>query len=189
MRNLSQNRKRGRPDIVHFSLLEALNSPLNKVGLLKIYVHTIANHVISINPKVRLPKNYNRFVGLLEQLFEFGRVPRTGSPLLKITKKTFSELLQEIKPSYIIAFSRIGIPCILEKAIKKIAFLENPAIVVGGFPHGHFSERTMKELKDIYSIDSEMLEGWTLTSRAIYDYERAISLPIKRITSKNKPKK
>ncbi|MEM4363521.1 MAG: hypothetical protein QXT90_05715, partial [Candidatus Caldarchaeum sp.] len=38
MKTLKDGQKRGRPDIVHFSLLEALGSPLNMKGLLETYV-------------------------------------------------------------------------------------------------------------------------------------------------------
>ena len=65
--------KRGRPDIVHFTLLEALGSPLNLEGLLKIYVHTYSGYVIDVRPEVRLPRDCNRFSGLMEQLFQEGK--------------------------------------------------------------------------------------------------------------------
>lgn len=54
MKNLAENEKKGRPDIVHFSLLEALGSPLSKEGLLQVYVHTMSDYVISVNRETRL---------------------------------------------------------------------------------------------------------------------------------------
>jgi rRNA small subunit pseudouridine methyltransferase Nep1 len=88
MKKLEESEKRGRLDIVHFALLEALGSPLNREGLLQTYVHTINDYVITVNPETRLPRNYNRFVGLMEQLFESYRVPPTGQILLKLEGKT-----------------------------------------------------------------------------------------------------
>ena len=41
MRELKENQKRGRPDIIHFSLLEALSSALNKEGFLQVFVHAM----------------------------------------------------------------------------------------------------------------------------------------------------
>ena len=72
MKNLKDFNKRGRPDIVHFCLLEALGSPLNKMALLRIYVHTYDGKVVFIDPSTRIPKNYIRFVGLMEQLLDKG---------------------------------------------------------------------------------------------------------------------
>jgi len=181
MKNLPQNHKRGRPDIVHFALLEALGSPLNKAGELQVYVHTINNHTISVNPKARLPRNYNRFVGLMEQLFELKRAPPTGPALLKLEHKTLSHLLQDIKPTYAVAFSRIGTPSTLEEVISRLSDKERPAVIIGGFPHGHFSEETVKLANELVCVDPEMLETWTMASRVIYEYERAISLPKKRL--------
>jgi len=181
MRTLKGNEKRGRPDIVHFALLEALASPLNKEGLLQVYVHTIHDYVVTVDPQVRLPKNYNRFIGLMEQLFEFGRIPPTGPPLLTITHQTLSQLLQTIKPTFVLAFTRKGSLYTLEETIAKISDEEKPTVMIGGFPHSHFSSKTLKLADEAVSIDVEMLETWTVTSRVIYEYERALSLPKKRL--------
>jgi len=183
MKRLEQSEKRGRPDIVHFALLEALGSPLNKEGLLRVYVHTISDCVITVDPATRLPRNYNRFVSLVEQLFKYEKIPPQSTEKALLTKKrqTMSQLISEIKPSYLLAFSRIGKPCTLEEIVSKIPLESRPVVVVGGFPHGHFSETTAKLTDDIVSIDSDMLETWTVTSRIIYEFERAISLPKKRL--------
>jgi len=182
MKSLKGNEKRGRPDIVHFALLEALASPLNKEQLLQVYVHTINDYVITVNPQVRLPKNYNRFIGLMEQLFEFGRIPPSGPPLLALSRETLPQLLQRIKPTFVLAFTRKGSRFALEDAIAKISDEKKPVVMIGGFPHGHFSSKTIKLADETVSIDVEMLETWTVTSRVIYEYERAISLPKKRLS-------
>jgi len=183
MKNLEEGEKRGRPDIIHFALLEALGSPLNKEGLLQTYVHTFHDCVITVNPEARLPRNYLRFVGLVEQLFESGRVPLTGPALLKLERKTLPQLLHEIKPSHVTAFSRKGKSQLLEEAVSKLSEKEKPAVVIGGFPRGHFSETTIRLAKEVVCIDPEMLEAWTVTSRVVYEYERSLSLPRKRLKS------
>ena len=181
MKKLEENEKRGRPDIVHFALLEALGSPLNKERLLQTYVHTVKNHVITVSPETRLPRNYDRFVGLMEQLFELGRTPPTGQILLKLEPKTLPQLLHEITATHVVAFSRRGSPHTLEEVVSRLSAEEMPVVIVGAFPHGHFSEATINLADEIVCIDPEMLEAWTLTARVIYAYERATSLPTKRI--------
>lgn len=57
-----------RPDIIHQCLLNLFDSPLNKAGLLQVYVHTNKNIVIEINPKTRIPRTFKRFSGLFTQL-------------------------------------------------------------------------------------------------------------------------
>jgi rRNA small subunit pseudouridine methyltransferase Nep1 len=181
MKRLPQAYKRGRPDIVHFSLLEALGSPLNREGRLQVYVHTINDSTITVNSKVRLPRNYSRFVGLMEQLFEMGRVPPKETPLLKLEQKTFPQLIHEIKPTYIMGLTRKGSPKTLEEAVSRLSREEKPAVIIGAFPQGNFSEETINMANETACIDLETLEAWTVTSRIIYEYECAISLPKKRL--------
>jgi len=181
MKTLPENEKRGRPDIVHFALLEALGSPLNKERLLQVYVHTINNQVIKVKPETRLPRNYNRFVSLMEQLFELGRTPPKGPALLKLEPKTMPQLLREINSTKVVAFSRTGKPRTLEDVVSKFSNGERPAVIIGGFPHGHFSASTIQLADELVCIDEETLEAWTVTSRVIYEYERAILLPLKRL--------
>ena len=184
MKTLKDNEKRGRPDIVHFALLEALGSPLNREGLLQVYVHTFSDYVITVAPETRLPRNYNRFIGLMEQLFEFKKIPPTEQTLLTVKKQTSPQLLKTVKPTYTLAFSRKGKACTLEDAVSKLSSEDKPVAIIGGFPHGHFTEKTAKLANETVAIDPEMLETWTVTSRLIYEYERAILLPRKRLDVK-----
>ena len=181
MKNLPENEKRGRPDIVHFALLEALGSPLNKEKLLQVYIHTNKDHVIKVKPEARLPKNYNRFIGLMEQLFELGTAPPNGPALIKLESKTLPQLLHEINVTQTVAFSTVGKPRTLEDVVSKLSTGERPAVIIGGFPHGHFSASTIQLTDELVCIDEETLEACTVTSRVIYEYERAISLPLKRL--------
>jgi rRNA pseudouridine-1189 N-methylase Emg1 (Nep1/Mra1 family) len=69
----------------------------------------------------------------------------------------------------------------MEETMKDLSKQSNPAILVGGFPHGHISEETAKLAENRISIDKSMLEAWVVASRAIYEFERAIDLPKRRI--------
>ncbi|KAK1921693.1 Alpha/beta knot methyltransferase [Papiliotrema laurentii] len=57
-----------RPDITHQCLLTLLDSPLNKAGLLQVYIHTARGTLIEVNPSVRIPRTFKRFSGLMVQL-------------------------------------------------------------------------------------------------------------------------
>ncbi|KAG9344934.1 hypothetical protein JZ751_009474 [Albula glossodonta] len=54
-----------RPDITHQCLLMLLDSPLNRAGLLQVYIHTERNALIEINPQTRIPRTFARFCGLM----------------------------------------------------------------------------------------------------------------------------
>jgi rRNA small subunit pseudouridine methyltransferase Nep1 len=57
-----------RPDILHQCMLILLDSPLNKAGLLKLYVRTEAGVLINVDPQIRIPRTFRRFCGLMAQV-------------------------------------------------------------------------------------------------------------------------
>ena len=61
----SRNISSARPDISHQCLMMLLDSPLNRAGLLQVYIHTTKNVLIEINPHLRIPRTFNRFCGLM----------------------------------------------------------------------------------------------------------------------------
>lgn len=42
-----------------------MDSPLNRAGLLQVYIHTEKNVLIEINPQTRIPRTFKRFAGLM----------------------------------------------------------------------------------------------------------------------------
>lgn len=58
-----------RPDITHQSLLMLMDSPLNRAGLLQVYIRTEKNVLIEINPQTRIPRTFKRFAGLMGKYF------------------------------------------------------------------------------------------------------------------------
>lgn len=46
-------------------LLMLMDSPLNRAGLLQVYIHTEKNALIEINPQTRIPRTFPRFCGLM----------------------------------------------------------------------------------------------------------------------------
>lgn len=171
---LKDDFRRGRPDLVHFALLEATSSPLYMEGHLEIHVHCYDDKVISIGRKVRLPKSYFRFEGLMEQLLSEEGASHSGSPpLLSVRKCTFEALMKEIQPSVSIGFSRIGKPILVEEVFKNFILEKKVALVFGGFPRGHFTERVTRSLDRLLSVHPLPLEVHTVIARVIYDWERA----------------
>lgn len=57
-----------RPDILHQCMLILLDSPLNKAGLLRLYVRTEKGTLIEVSPQIRIPRTFKRFAGLMCQL-------------------------------------------------------------------------------------------------------------------------
>lgn len=72
-----------------------LDSPLNKAGLLRVYIHTTKNILIEVNPKVRIPRTFKRFSGLMVQLLhKFSIRSIDGNEkLLKLIKNPITDYL------------------------------------------------------------------------------------------------
>jgi rRNA pseudouridine-1189 N-methylase Emg1 (Nep1/Mra1 family) len=49
--------------------MAVLDSPLNKAGKIKLYMHTEKNVLVEINAKTRLPRTFKRFSGLMVRFF------------------------------------------------------------------------------------------------------------------------
>jgi rRNA small subunit pseudouridine methyltransferase Nep1 len=171
----------GRPDIVHSTLLQVLETPLNWEGHLRTLVHTQGDQVISIDPKVRLPKNYVRFVGLIEQLFAEGQVPRKGEPLLKLQKMPLHQLLSQLAPSKVLGLTTLGKPKLLREVAQYASEFKDPMILVGGFPRGHFTDKTRQLASETFKVDKEPLDAWIVAGRLVYDFEWAIGLAQNRL--------
>ncbi|MGA1819772.1 MAG: 16S rRNA methyltransferase [Thermoplasmatota archaeon] len=85
-RDKEEKNRRGRPDIVHQFLLLGLDSILNTQGRLSLFVHTRNDELVVVDPATRLPKNYNRYSGLFEELFNTGSVPAGSDPLIRLLR-------------------------------------------------------------------------------------------------------
>jgi rRNA small subunit pseudouridine methyltransferase Nep1 len=172
MKGIKDEIKRGRPDLVHISLLEACTIPLYYEKKITIYVHTIEDKVIFIGEDVRLPKSYHRFAGLIEKLFLEKVIQANGNNLLEIKDMTFDQLLEEISPKRIIGLSTQGIKSSCENVAKKLT--SDSCLVIGGFPKGNFSDKIKKRFEYLVSVNNAPLESHVVISRVLYEYEKTI---------------
>lgn len=130
--------RRGRPDIVHRVLLVALDSPVRDLLPLRLYLHTVGGRVFEVSPETRLPRNYRRFLGLMEQPLVRGRVGPLGAPLIFEVGKSMSDLTGEVEPESVVALSERGPledPLVAAREISS----GDGFLILGGFAHGGFS--------------------------------------------------
>jgi rRNA small subunit pseudouridine methyltransferase Nep1 len=172
MKGINNEIKRGRPDLVHFSILEATTIPLYLQNKIKIYIHTVDDNVIYIGENVHIPKSYHRFEGLIEKLFLEKTIQSDTDVLLEIKKKSFTELINEINPSKIIGFSTKGKLSSFEKISSQIS--NNSCIVIGGFQKGHFSESINSKVNHLFSVGSLSYEAHVVIARILYEYEKTV---------------
>jgi rRNA small subunit pseudouridine methyltransferase Nep1 len=177
-RRLSQGRRRGRPDIAHAFLLLCLDSIVNQYHKLRTLIHTRNNELIEVAPETRIPRNYNRFVGLMEQLFEENAVPVTADkPLLVLHRnKSLKNCLSVVNADKIIIFSSTGKPISLSEYFRSLHYTEVSELVciIGGFPEGEFISPVTKLADEIISIHGSELKVWTVVSEILVNYRNAL---------------
>lgn len=88
-----------RPDIVHRCLLTLQDCPLNKAGLLKVFIHTMDNVLIEVDPSCRVPlahqvpRTERKFYVLMAQLLEKLKIRAINSSktLLRVIKNPITD--------------------------------------------------------------------------------------------------
>ena len=186
---LNSASKRGRPDIVHFGLMEALYTPLFFNHILDVYVHTINDKVILVAENLKIPKSYFRFEGLMMKLFKDKVIMKKSNNhdyndaknkmLLELhDDTTFEYLINNIvKPDKLIGLTSIGVRSTVEGVASKLVndgSNNHFAFVIGGFPKGHFSHSTSKLFDYSYSISEVGLEAHIVIARILYECEKTL---------------
>ncbi len=182
MTRLDEHRRRGRPDIVYLSLMTLLETPLCKEGHLSVHIHCQDGRIIELDRSVRLPRNYDRFVGLFEQLLSEGAVPPDGPPLLRITGENLSQLLDRIHQKSgdilsILAAEDGESTTIADFEAMLPSSVKTPvAIGIGAFPHGDMSS----EIKSLFDrhlrLDSDMMMAWHVCAEAVWVYSKRVGV-------------
>ena len=172
MKGIKNEIKRGRPDLIHFCLLEACSIPLYFEKKLRVYIHTIDDKVIFVGENVRLPKSYHRFVGLIEKLYYDGKIEENGKKLLEIKDITFDGLIDKINVKEVIGLSTKGKSNSYEMIARNME--KDSCIIVGGFSKGHFSDMISKRINNLMSVDKNSLEAHVVISRILYECEKRI---------------
>lgn len=167
MEKLENFEKRGRPDIIHRSLLLILDTPLNKMGLIKTYVETVNGQLIEFSSNVRLPKDFYQFEGLMVQLLKSRRVPPLETPLIWISDKKIEDLAKKAKLK--VLFSEEG-----EKAGPNIwrDILENDSILlIGAFQKGEITQKYYELTDIVLSISRYPLMTTTVICKILTNLE------------------
>lgn len=136
LRKMNRDPGSCRPDITHQSLLMLLDSPLNRAGLLQVYIRTHKNVLIHINPQIRIPRTFRRFAGLIVQLLHKFSVRAGDSPvkLMSVIKNPVEDHLPVGCRKIAMSFSSKKV----QNCRELVPAEESPiAIVVGAFAHGN----------------------------------------------------
>jgi rRNA small subunit pseudouridine methyltransferase Nep1 len=144
IRTLPAFEKRGRPDVIHRSLLIALDSVLARENRLKLFVHAGEDAIIEVKSQTRLPRRFARFTGLMEQLLLTKRVPPQGSILMQLRRRKLAVHIQKLKPSCTFLLTEDGKPTPPSELARLICSEDKPLVMMGGFAHGSFTSTSMQ---------------------------------------------
>lgn len=164
-----ESNRRGRPDIIFHLLQTAMESILNKRGQLRVIIHTRNDIIMNINSAVRLPKSYNRFVGVIESLFEKGFVGEEGSYLMQTEHGSWRDALAQTIGEPVLLSPR-GISENVRDLFPECSRTDY-TVIIGGFSQGDF-------ISDVYSLGAgisiykEELTIWSVAMEVICQYER-----------------
>ena len=170
MLKLEEDYKRGRPDLVHMTLLAMTSSPLYSDACLKLFVHAWDDVVLEVKEGTRLPKSYVRFRGLMEKTLAGGN----ESGLIRLQRATVRETIRRINPDWVCGLSTQGRATRPEELAETLVAKRNPCVIIGGFPHGHFSSSVLSEMDDLVRIDPRALDAHVVAARLVYEVEKLV---------------
>ena len=165
-----ESNRRGRPDIIYIFLEVAMESILNKNKMLDVYVHTRENYIIHINSETKLPRSYNRFQGLMEDLFKKRSINYNGNELLSMREGAIIPFLKNLDGKTV-ALSPEGTSSSLSTIINQ----DNLNVIIGGFSQGDYISDIYGNFP-AYKIFNEELTIWSVGMEVISQYERYASL-------------
>jgi len=171
MKKLKNVNKRGRPDITHICLLNALGSTLNKSKNLQLYLHTVHNKIFKFNPEIRIARNFNRFKGLMAKLLIDGHITVNGNRLISSIDYDLKKFISTIQNPEIFIYSKQGE---LIKDYRKIFpkdISKNIIAIIGSFQKSTFSKSIFELSKNVVSISKYSLDAWVVTNKIINYYE------------------
>lgn len=138
LRKRSRDPAEARPDITHGCLMMLLDSPLNKAGLLQVYVHTKHNVLIEVNPKTRIPRTFRRFSGLVVQLLHKLSVHAVNGP-----EKLLTVVKNPVTQYFPVGCKRIGTSVNAKQLVRIDEFVvdaigkdDQAVFVIGAMAHG-----------------------------------------------------
>ena len=126
-----------RPDIPHQCLMTLLDSPLNRAGLLQLYLCTEEGVLVEVDPRTRAPRTIRQFARMCIQLLHKFKIRAEGAnqTLFKVIKKPVTMHLPSDCPR--IGTSKEGQKVELYDYVKKLPQNSPTVFVFGGLARGH----------------------------------------------------
>lgn len=165
IKQLPDGERRGRPDILHYCLLVLLESPLNKLGQLKVFIHTRHGELIHIRADTRLPRGEARFQGLLSKVLRDGR-SQDKQPLLWTDGAAEPKEILALCKGPVVRLDEGGAALSPGQLAKK-AQGGDLTVVLGTFPAGDFTPAWKTAAPEAVSIFPQALNAWAVAGEVV----------------------
>jgi len=176
MSRLDDGKRRGRPDILHYTLLTLLESPLAKQNRIQVAVHTRHNLLIHVRPDTRLPRGEARFQGLLAKVLREGK-SHDKEPLLWIDGEcTPKHAVKTFAKGPVIRLDE-NAPVMAPTELVKLAKDGELTVVLGGFPSGQFLPAWVEAAPQTASIWPEALNAWAVAAELAAAFRWQVPAP------------
>ena len=163
-----------RPDILHQCMLILLDSPLNKAGLLKIYVRTERGVLIDVSAQIRIPRTFKRFCGLMTQLLFKLSIRASNGPhkLLKVIKNPVTDHLPPNAHIYLLSVT--GRLVSMPKIVPTLPSDGPVVFVAGAMAHGKVEPEY--QVEDTFAISEYPLSGAAALGRLMNAFENHLGI-------------
>ncbi len=142
-----------------------------------MFFHLRDGRVFSVAPNTRLPRNYNRFLGVLAQLLLKDHVPDEKPFLMELVAGTLPQFFGPRAYDHVCVLTRTGVIMDLPRHFEQGGD-GKWLCVIGAFQEGFFHPPTMQEFRKqpfhLMSISPSGLTAGTVAGRVLYAYEMAM---------------
>ena len=168
--DLPDKERRGRPDLVHFSMLLALDSVLNQKRGLRFFVHTRHDELITVDAATRIMRHYPRWIGLMEKLLHEGATPRQ-KPLLTCEEGwRLTDVLTKHALGPVLVMDEAG-AATTPRALAQTHAASDATLVLGAFPHGSYhTDFAGVDLQRV-SFGTQPQSVWTILGNVLAQWE------------------
>jgi len=165
-RQLPDGERRGRPDIVHYTLLALLESPASKAGQLEVAVHTRDHRLIRVRPDTRLPRGEARMHGLLAKVLRDG-ASQDKDPLIWVeATMTPAKALAAFAKGPVIRLDEAG-AALTPAGLAGKAVGGDLTAVLGAFPSGDFAADWKQAAPEAVSLWPQPLNAWAVAAELV----------------------
>jgi len=91
----NRNLEDARPDITHQCLMALLDSPLNRAGMLGVFIRTADNQLVEVHPQLTVPRTWKQFSAFMVTFLMRRKIKaqENNTMLLRLVKNRIEEYL------------------------------------------------------------------------------------------------